>query len=457
MNSFRLRLKANGMATLTNDQIKNEVLRRKSDNIFPLDVFGERIKPFLNAIQSYYDVPSSYVGVTALCAYSTAIGTAYRIVTGNNDFTYLPVWACLVGISSSGSSTTISKIFDPLFQIQNEFDENWIQKIAGLSKDKIQEQRCDTVIFRDSHMPTLIRVVLPDNPKGVCKQSEELLEWINGLNQISRKEGTDEQFWVTSWNCSTYSAIRAGKDKFVVRSPFVNVIGKSQYPLLQQLFAKNRDTSGFIFRVLFALPEEDKIAIRDMDYRLPEEWSSLHKKSITRLYKELPVNVVDRDSKTCSFSPGALKLWNTWRTAKSREINLVEDLVERDISSGILGKVSEYAMRFAAILHLVDKALEPEVRFLKDEVIEFDTMSRAIRLANYFLKSAQEVYEMVQKSLIAPPEVMHAAFMFRNRKSYSDIGEMLYGKRSDSLKVKASRQIKRWIKEYPRVFGANAK
>src|SRR5690606_37187291 len=113
--------------------------------------------------------------------------------------------------------------------------------------------------------------------KGLIKYSDELLEWINGMNQLTKKEGTDEQFWISSWNCTKYSDIRSGKQKFVIRRPFVNVIGGAQYSVLSRMLSKDRDTTGFIFRLLLALPEVDKIAEPDPSFEVPREMYERHK------------------------------------------------------------------------------------------------------------------------------------------------------------------------------------
>lgn len=465
MSNFkRLLQNGNGLATYTGEEIQSEVARReRSSNVFPLDVFNDKIKPFINTLNKGYDLPASYIGLTLLSAYSTAIGTAYRIDTGNRDFIFLPVWSCICGISSSGGTTALNKIYDPLFRIQNEFDFQWEEKIRGLNAEKINQCKIDQVIYRDSHIPTLVKSILPDNPKGVCKTSDELLEWINGMNQLSKKEGTDEQFWISAWNCQNYSGIRSGKQKFVVHRPFVNVIGKAQYQILGRLFSKDRDTTGFIFRMLFAVPEIDKISQRDSSVEMPQEWMDLHDQSLSRLFKDLPVLKPDEDSKNCVLDPSALKLFDAWRKEKTHVINQIEDSHDQNIRAGIFGKITEYVYRFSAILHLSDKTFDPEyggdfhTAFRSREVIPTKTLERALKLADYFYKSAEEVYELVQKSLNAPDNVLAVALLLRKGKSYTDLGELLYGTREAKNKVKARRQVQRWIREYPRVFGAIAR
>ncbi len=446
------------LSTLSTLDIEQELLSRQQlVNPFPLDVFNERIKPFIQCLVTNYDLPESFVGLTLLSAYSTAIGNAYWVSTNGVDHFPLQVWGALVGISSSGKSIVLNKILKALNEIQEEFDKQWEIKVANLGPDRIERLCIDTIVYRDSHIPTLTKSVLPDNPKGLLKLCDELIEWVNGLNQLSKKEGTDEQFWLSSWNGASYSAIRSGKNKFVIQKPFVNVIGGIQNSALKKLFAFDRDTTGFVYRLLFARPTVRKIAQPDPSFIIPKEFQILHDASIKRLFNELPFNNGNQP-KVCRMSKDSVKLFEQWAKEKTIAINSIQDFKEQEIQAGIFGKIKEYACRISALLHLADCSLtaEQSMLFKNEEIIAVETMNKALRLADYFFVSAMETTQEVQKSLVAPPDVLVAASMFRRGSSYTDIGEYLFGERNEKFKVRARRAIAKWSREYPKVFHANA-
>ena len=97
-------------------------------------------------------------------------------------------------------------------------------------------------------------------------------------------------------------------------------------------------------------------------------------------------------------------------------------------------------------------------------------MNKAIKLADYFYKSALDVYERAMISMKTPMEVIIAANMMKMNKSLYDIAEILMAgdisrepftnnekeqrKIRDKYKQKMSRLIKKWIKQYPWAFGA---
>jgi hypothetical protein len=449
------------VSTVATELLKEEIEKREKEaNIFPLDVFNPAIKPFITALNHNYDVPRAYVGLAMLAAYSTAIGSSY--VVSPNGFTkiFLPVWGCLCGISSSGKSLAIDLTHEPIFKIQDDFDRRYEEEIKPLPREARERARIETLVYRDAHIPTLVRYYLPQNPKGVLKHSDELLEWINGLNALGKgKESTDEQFWLSAWNCKKYSGLRSGADKFVVHRTFVNVIGGIQPTIMYKLFAKDRDTTGFIFRMLFALPDEMKVAEPDSNYFMPQELMDIHANAINKLYFDLKVDDAYDEPKKCILTREAVNLHEEWVRKKVRLINQMQEVSDKEIHSGILGKIKEYAYRFSGILQLADKSYEDDAYktfkgFNTEERIDSEVMARALKLADYFYRSAADSYETVQTKVTAPPDVLIAATLFRQGASMEKIANAIYGD-GKKYRQKAWRNVKVWIKDYPKIFNAN--
>lgn len=461
-----------GLGAISTESLYDELARRETtENPYPLDVFHPAIKPYITWLSSSqgYDIPREFIGNTLLCAYSTAIGTGFAISPNGNkaDKIYLAVWACNLGISSSGKSLALDKVFAPLQDIQAHFDYDWNESTKGLSIEQVSRTRLNCVVYRQSHIPTLTKAILPDNPKGVCKINDELLEWINGMNQLSKKEGTDEQFWLSTWNAQSYDQTLSGKQRFVLQRPFVNVIGGTQYKILHRFFEKDRDTSGFIFRMLFARPAFDKIANGNISFSMPVEINYIHKASIQGLYKTLRVEDFDHEPNICVYTQSALNMYSQWVQRKIQSINALENADDKDTQSSILGKIKEYAHRFAAILFIMDKTYEAREYdnmyhpvFNAEESISSDIVERALRLADYYFNSMVDVYKMVSTNLIAPKEVLVTAYMLKANRSIVDIAQVVFGNDKRSLEAKRKqmdRLIKKWIIQYPKVFGANNK
>jgi len=443
------------VSTASTEDIQAELQKRQGpENRFPLEIFHKNIKPFVSELHIKYDIPASYVGLSMMMAYSTAIGTSYAVSRNGSDRMTLSIWGCMNGISSSGKSFALDMCLKPLNEIQDEFDAVWTSQTTGMTDERRQGLKIDTVIYRDAHIPTLIRHIMPVNPKGVLKESDEILEWINGLNSIGKKESTDEQFWLSAWNGRKYSAVRSSNMKINIPKVFTNIIGGIQPKLLYKLFKNERGDSGFIFRVLFACPETFKIARPIPGYDIPYEFKQIHADSIKRLYNSLPVQDGYDEPKVCLVTSAATDLMVKWEDKKINVINEIKDVNEMNIHSGILGKMKEYTYRFAGILAITDKVYEmkPMDSFPDRLHITEDLMRRALKLADYFYKSAVDVYEIVDNSITAPLHIMQMATMFKLGKSYSQMAEYIL--KDKTKKSSMHRMLQKAMKEYPKVFGA---
>lgn len=447
------------MSTATDSEMDDEKAKREqTPNLFPLHVFHPAIKPYIEMICTYYNVPRSFVGLTMLTAYSTAIGNAYWISNKKLGSMPLNVWAAIVGMSSSGKSLSMGQIFKPFRDIQNEFSDNWETQTQGMTETQREFHKLNKLLFNDIQISTLSRYVIPDNPKGMLKFSDEILEWINGMNPNNRSEGNEEQFWLKCWDGSSHQITRTRKQETFNEKMFINNFGSIQPTVLHKLFKNDRDTTGFVFRFLFAIAEEgDRIAIPDLAFDMPEEMESIHRKCINSLYHGL--TVYDLDSiREAIFNPQAIQIFDNWRREKARLINNLKDPYDRNLQGGIYGKITAYVQRFAALLHIADKAYDHDT-FQIQEIVDHRCMERAIYLGEYFFQSAIDTHAMAKEHETVPIEIARIATMFRDGRSYQWIGDREWPSNpsEEARKKKAERIIKKNMTRYPRLFGVENK
>ena len=372
---------------------------------------------------------------------------------------YFPVWACLEGISSAGKSLVMNQVFRPLYQIQSELEEEWFTAIEGKNPGEIAMMKSKQLIYGDAHLPTLIKQVIPANPKGILQDADEILAWINGMNQLAKggKEGTDEQFWMKSWDCKEHRKILGNNQIYVIKKPYLNVFGGAQPSIIHKLFKNDRDTTGFIYRLLFAVPETHRIARPNLSYDMPEDWERMHNKCLNSLYRGLPVDE-DSESRSMILDHRAMAKYKKWDDRKSDEVTANNDTLMKEKLSGIYGKMKAYCLRFAGLLHLADKAYDG-AKFENEEIITETTMDRAVELADYFFEAAQNITERVTKTVIASPDVIRFASYMKAGYSFQRIGDLEFPdvKSGDARRTRAARIVKKMILEYPKIFGAEVK
>jgi hypothetical protein len=455
-NLFR---KKSGLSTASMDELQQEVLKREINfNTFPLHIFHQNLKPYIQELECNYNIPRSFIGLSLLTSLSSAIGGAVMVSTNGKDRFPLTFYSALVGMTSSAKSLTLDKTFSALVNIQGEFNEEWKEKTKDLKPMEIEHTRMKTLMYRDSHLVTLMRSVLPENPKGVTRLLEELIEWINSMNALSKKEGTDEQVWLSIWDGKSYDGIRSGKQKFFIPKPFVNVIGGIQYAKLKELFKNDRGFSGFISRILFAIPDADQIPLIDPNYFMPDEFSAIIDGLQKSLYYDLRYESYMDEPCIVRTTREANNLYHSWVKKNTIRINSIPEFEQRELEASVFGKMKNYILRIGAVLAICDRyfsANKDLIVFRGEEKLTELNMTHAIECAEYFTKSAIFVALYAKKETLAPPEALQMAALTKAGKSYQEIAKIMYG--NENLKQKAYREIKRLSALYPKTFNAQSK
>ena len=71
------------------------------------------------------------------------------------------------------------------------------------------------------------------------------------------REGSDEQFWLSSFDGETWVSNRKSTGVSMIDNPHIPIIGGIQPSVLTELASGgNRSDSGFMDRILFSYPEK---------------------------------------------------------------------------------------------------------------------------------------------------------------------------------------------------------
>lgn len=454
------------LASEPTDALRSELAQREAtENIFPLEIFHPMMRPLINAVVENYDIDRGFIGLGLLTSFSTAIGTSFCVSTNGKKPIYLSVWGCMVGMTSSGKSLNLDLTFSPHFVQQTLYDIEWQEKTEGMSEGQIRESHMPTVLFMDAYIPTLVRWILPDNPKGVCKIQDELLEWINGMNPNAKngKEGTDEQFWLKVWNCAAAYIMRSGKQKTTLPRPFVNVFGGTQFEMLPQFFSKNRDVTGFIFRLLFAIDPRHTIVSPNPFFTMPREFEKPYEDMIKLLHDKFEVTNANDAPNMCILGKDTAQVYHNWVTQNVKRINRIDDNREKNIQAGIFGKIKEYALRFTAILYITDKCFNAlaksdtpdyfEIGLTPENHVPVDYMHRALMACEYFYKSAGTAYKIAKEHEQAPAEWLTFAALFNRGYSFTKIGCTMWGDpKDDADRKRKAKRAERMFKKYAPIY-----
>lgn len=457
------------LANIDSDYLQKEIDHRKEKPFrFPLEVFPAHLQPMINQMidPDKLDLIPEFVGLALLRCYSVAIGTGYCVKTSFPKPLPLAIWGTFVGISSSGKSAVQGIVDMPLHKLQDKFDKDFQLECEGKSNEEIMRMSKKTVVLRESRMATILSSIMPQNPKGILKDSDEILEFINGMNAGNKNGvGNEEEIWMACWNGQKYNKQLSGNKYYNIPKMFASVAGGIQPGILWKMWQKDRGVTGFVFRFLFALPQIDKKTNKNILFEMDETTLINHNKCCEMLYEKIEVDEYN-PSKLLYLSQEAKVKLNTWMKERTFQMNSLEDINERNKMGGIQGKMDEYVYRIAGILAVMEYAFEnlnspTFMGFPSELTINIDTMNRAIAVTDYFEEAAIRCCEIVDKNIVASEEAIMMANMTKANYELWRIGERIFGEKCPTERDKKNlaertRKLREKLKrEYPKLFGAN--
>lgn len=446
-------LKSDGhVAASSISELEDELARRRVRPPFPLDVFPRAFKPLIADMIEKLEVDRGFVGAAILQAAASAIGAGLRVVTGPFEGP-VNLWTCTVGLTSSGKSVGQKILYRPLQKIQAELDQEYMAKL-GDEMDMISEgpRSIRKVRFiKDITFESLTKDVFPHNFNGVTKYEDELIKWLDDMDRY-RSGKSEQAFWTAVYDASdNYSLQRAGGKVFIIEHKHLvgNVTGTTQRKVLHRFYGDGRIDTGFTFRFLFVLAQEDRVTDPDLEYRLPEESLTPYSRTIHTLCEqfELPDRIAE--PRLWIVDPVGLRQLKAWQSMQSRKINELAYGPEKEVRSGIFGKVKIYVSRFAAILkalHMVSEGRD----VWEANAIESDFVTMALQLADYFMASNWEAYTVAYGSRTAPAEIMEFLGMLKAcHYNQSDLAKRLKQSRQN-----VNKRYKEYSRDYPDLFNA---
>ncbi|WP_128544065.1 DUF3987 domain-containing protein [Larkinella soli] len=453
-------------AVLSEDDLEAESIKRRKGTVFPLEVFPEFLKPLIAVLVDKMQGERAFIGMSMLQAASSAIGSSLRARMGDWEVC-LSMWGCSVGISSSGKSMIQGVLLRPLNKIQDEYNEEYFEQLrqrerefyrsldeteSGRSKGREipPEPTQKVVMFEDITFEALIKDVLQHNYKGVTRYADELLKWIDDMDRY--KTGKSEaSFWTASWSPSASFTMRraGGKLTYIRKHHLVaSVMGSTQPDVIYRFYEQNRLQTGFIFRMLWAFAETDRVISPDLSYSIPEELLGAYNGMIQRLYQELPMRYATDEPHVARVTRTGINRFQQWQDQHTLQINRMDSLTDKNVKAGIFGKIKEYGLRFALILKVMD--ISRDRPHLKVDTIEDEYIYRALKICDYFMHSGFEAYQTAKSKVLIPPAVLEFASLLKG----FNFSQKALADHLGITKQSVNEKLKRYLDKYPAAFQA---
>ena len=202
------------------------------------------------------------------------------------------------------------------------------------------------------------------------------------------RQGSDLEFWLSSWSNQGVSVNRKTAKSSFVESPIIPILGGIQPSILTQFFTEENKDNGFIDRILLVFPELEIEYYNDKE--MEESIITWYGDFITEFYntvkKALIITNEDNEiiSHVARFDNEAKIEWIRIFNVITNHQNSEE---ETEYFKSMYPKLKSYIPRFALLIN----TLESVMYGTDYTLITKESILKAELLANYFINQAKKI------------------------------------------------------------------
>ena len=384
------------------NDIKNEVEKySQKENSFPIDVFPQQVQQIINDTNECLKFPIDFIASSMLYAVSVAIGNTHKVEIMNGWSENAVLYLSIVAPAGTNKSHPLSFAIQPIIEKDTETYKQYEQQRQEFEYAvNLSKKEREKLLIEEPTKPVWKKYLLSDftpealaelhkfNKRGIGVYADELASWFNNFNRYNK--GSEEQFWLSTWNSKPINIDRKTGEPVYIPLPFISVIGTIQNKVLKQL-ANNRTENGFIDRILFVIPENVKKSYWS-EKQLSDDTKANWKNIVSNLLNlEIEFDETLNPKPTIlKFSHEAKNLLFAWQKSNADECNNTEN----DTIKGIYSKLEMYAGRLALILEMLSFACDGSHK----EDISINSVNGALKLIEYFKNSAIKVHSIISNT-----------------------------------------------------------
>lgn len=409
---------------------------------FPVEALPVWLRAMVCALADACQTPVDLAAALALPLVGGAL--AHRVVADAARWCEPPnLYTVIVADSGEGKSSVFGPMLRPVYDAQRDARERGADdRRRALTARKILTARVDSLTTRvakgdaapaelDALTEELDALHVPAEPLYVvggdatpealaltlAEHGERLaiadpeggaFSTLTGV-RYAKNGGANLDLLLKAVKGESVDVRRVGAPPVSLRSPLLSLALCVQ-PRVWHEAVSNPDLGarGFLPRMLVVWPES-RVGQRSHDRRswpagVEEDYAArmgaLWREAVARNENGAPTPAV------YAFADGADALWRAWCDAVEARLRPGRDLHAPDDLRAAAGKMKGWAVRLACILHAADR-VDHDGLDLRDRVIAEETVSRAIRIAEYHLDHAARAYGRVAATTATDADARH--------------------------------------------------
>jgi len=307
----------------------------------------------------------------------TIIGNKMKLRV-KDDYIAPPIfWNLIVGETGTMKTHPVKYILKPLKEhdIQNfkryekEKTEYDVEFEATGGKPTIKKPKFHQSIIDEFTLEALYEVHTI-NKNGILMFKDELIGWIKSFNQY--RAGSDEEFWIESYNNGTKPINRASKEPKMLEDININILGSIQPSVLRSI---KSGSNGMLERMLFTRIDDKfpRLNNKKIDPRATESYNYLIKSYINQLatYDDNIIEIEDN-------------VFDYLCEVNGKLVDIQESKETTTLMRGYISKIITYFPRFILVLFFLDDENESVVKKHIDDSND---------ICQYFINNAKKIFE----------------------------------------------------------------
>lgn len=349
-------------------------------NPFPVHILSKSTQEIVYETSDKFQFSIDYICAGILSAVSSAIGNTIKVKVKEGWLEKCNLFTVIVGRPGDGKSHALNFCFKPIHIKENQLYEEYkglLKEYEESTNENKKKPKLKKYLITD-YTPEALILHHTFNKRGLTIYVDELLGWLRGFNRYNNSG--EEQSYLSLWSGNTISSDRASGKSLRVEDPFIGVIGSTQISVLKSFGKDGRTTNGFLDRLLFVYPENQKAMKWNIDNAIPQKLENYYN-IISNLIElgesiESPIIIpIEQKAKEYLFN---------WQN--NRPENYLFDF-ERSIDI----KLQQYVIRFSLIIQLLHHITNDKSR----DQIELFAIKGGIELYNYFHHNAMKVRRII--------------------------------------------------------------
>lgn len=364
------------------------VFTESNKNVFPIEVFPQLFRDYAIDLNETVNFPIDYTGTALLTAAATAAGTNFKVLVKAGWIENGSLFTCVIGNAGANKTHPINTAFAPIKAIDKErhdqfkYDYELYSSYDKLSKkDKETAESLFAPILEKSVLSNFTTEILfkrlSENPRGCTVLSDELISFLEGMNNYSKSDQIG--FYLSVWSHQSTTIDRVGNPiPLFISNPYLSIIGGLQPRALNKAFPIDKLNNGFFQRFLFAYPSNsNKAPINDnvANEQLAKDYESF----INKCY-------AITEPRTLIFSPAAKRYFYDWQANNCDRVNGHQNSIKGEI----LSKFDNHFIRLALLVQLMTDTESKE--------IAIEAVQAANALCEYYLNCSFKVLAKIQNT-----------------------------------------------------------